>query len=680
METERRSLKRPRLFPIFFGKLIRRASESLKRFTVPTRFRLIRYPKISAFLSPDYRGAFFFTAVRREEMTAAWRAAFDRERETILQADRVLDHVFDLLGSGETKLGDEIDWSRDFKTGYSWPSHRPITGKEIACLDKNADIKVPWELSRFQHASLIGKAYWLTGDERYAEEFVSQVLDWIEKNPWGRGPNWACAMDVAIRAANWILGYHFFEASDRFNEDARRAVVRSLWQHGWFIERNLERGRVTGNHYIADLAGLLCLGVFFSGCERGRYWRDFALRELFSEMRRQVLDDGVDYEKSIGYHRLALELVTYSFVLARLNGLAIPPETEERWEKMVDFVAACVKPDGTAPQIGDSDDGIFYKLATPVGSGSPFLDHRYLLSLGALIFGRKDLAALSGGYTEEAFWALGHESKEGFERLQDGAAAVQDSAAFRTAGIYVMRAPGHCAIVDAGDNGMAGLGAHAHNDALSFELYAFDKSFIVDPGTYLYTAALEWRNRFRSTAYHNTVCVDGEEINPIVERWLFALPDAGEVIIHRWEVGDGELVFEAAHDAYRRLKKPVVHRRAIRFDKRTEVWTIDDRFEGKGVHLFESRLHFAPGIEPARVPGEKGRFETVCEGARLRIEARSENEFEAEIEDGWYSPSYGRRVPIRALKYSWRGDPPCRFVITLSNADHDAREARVGPA
>ena len=59
------------------------------------------------------------------------------------------------------------------------------------------DIKVPWELSRFQHFTILGQAYILSKEEKYAQEFVNQVTDWIEHNPVGFGVNWACPMDVA---------------------------------------------------------------------------------------------------------------------------------------------------------------------------------------------------------------------------------------------------------------------------------------------------------------------------------------------------------------------------------------------------------------------------------------------------------------------------------------------------
>ena len=65
------------------------------------------------------------------------------------------------------------------------------------------------------------------------------------------------------------------------------------------------------------------------------------------------------------------------------------------------------KPDGTAPQIGDNDDGGLHILG---GYGNwSRLDHRYLISVGAVLFERRDFKAAAGELLEEAFWLVGAE-------------------------------------------------------------------------------------------------------------------------------------------------------------------------------------------------------------------------------------------------------------------------------
>src|SRR6185295_6240597 len=191
------------------------------------------------------------------------------------------------------------------------------------------------------------------------------------------------------------------------------------------------------------------------------------------------------------------------------------PECWTRLERMCDFVAAYTKPNGLAPLVGDADDGRIQILGT-----QPTNDHRYLLSTAAVVFGRGDFKSAAGRCWEETSWLLGADASDRFARVPDGERRAPRSAAFPGGGFYVLRTPHAHVFVDCGEVGFGGRGGHGHNDILGFELYLNGFNVVTDCGAYLYTASREWRNRFRSTAFHNTVQVDGEELN------RFISPDA----------------------------------------------------------------------------------------------------------------------------------------------------------
>src|SRR3954453_14265489 len=134
---------------------------------------------------------------------AAWELALEDDRASLLaRADDVLAHRFDLLGSGPVDLGERIDWQLDFKSGRRWPL--PHISRVPIVFPDGSDIKVPWELSRFQHLPLLAAAWRLTGERRYLQEIGEQVDAFVLDNPVEFGACWACTMDVAIRAANWV--------------------------------------------------------------------------------------------------------------------------------------------------------------------------------------------------------------------------------------------------------------------------------------------------------------------------------------------------------------------------------------------------------------------------------------------------------------------------------------------
>ncbi|KAF5431205.1 Heparinase II/III N-terminus [Candidatus Methanophagaceae archaeon] len=221
-------------------------------------------------------------------------------------------------------------------------------------------------------------------------------------------------MDVAIRAVNWIWGYYFFSGSS-LTREFKIKMFKCLFLHGRHILNNLEFGLIRGNHYLSDIAGLVYLGIFFQESKEGKKWLEKGLSALKEEMKLQVNEDGVDFEGSISYHRLVTELFLSTTLLCLKNGITFPEGYMTHLEKMIEFVMYYTKPDGTAPQIGDNDDGRLHILSN-YGNWNR-LDHRYLLSVGAVMFERVDFKAAAGDFMEEAFWLVGAERLNSFETL-----------------------------------------------------------------------------------------------------------------------------------------------------------------------------------------------------------------------------------------------------------------------
>jgi len=525
--------------------------------------------------------------------------------------------------------------------------------------DNGSDIKVPWELSRFQHLPTLGKAYWLTGDEKYAEEFVSEINNWIESNPPQYGANWACTMDVAIRAVNWLWGLYFFEDSPQVTDDFLVDFLESLITHGRHIRGNLEKGwgGINGNHYLSDIVGLVYLGVLFTEFKEAKKWREFGVGELVKEMGKQVYADGVDYEGSISYHRLVTELFLSATLLCLKHGITFPEWYLRRLEMMMEFVGYYTKPDGTAPQIGDNDDGRL-QILSQYGNWNR-LDHRYLLAIGADLFNRPDLKQAAGEFPEEAFWLLGEGGLRRFNTLPEQKAALS-SKDFPDGGFYLMRKDNLYLIMDCVPTAPKTPSGHKHNSRLSFDLFAYDKSFIVDPGAYIYTADKEMRNLFRSTRYHNTVVVDGAEQNRFGAKELFWLGTDAAVKINKWEITEEYDYLNAEHSGYGRLKNPIIHRRQIYFDKIEGYWIIKDILDGSGEHQFDLYFHFAP----LKIEFDKELplvVKTKTKGANIAIIPLTVEGVSLEIKEGWVSYRYGAKVKAPIVKYSKKNYTPTIF-------------------
>lgn len=542
--------------------------------------------------------------------------------DLLARAERVRNHTFDLLGSGPTQLGRQIDWLTDFKTGRRWPMrHHSIV--PIAFGD-GSDIKVPWELSRAQHLPLLAAAHRLTGDQRHLDEIGAQLRSWQAQNPPEIGPNWVCTMDVAIRAANWIAtlamcaqGAH----RERWFEDA----IGALLQHGRFVVTHLEDGPVRGNHYLSNVVGLLPIAALFHAGKEGQAWSRFASEQLVAEMEHQVHTDGCAHEASIPYHRLVCELfVCGTQAVDALRPGILPDSYRERLGRMVRFVADYTRPDGLAPIVGDADDGRFLPLGD-YGTADARSHHHLFRQAGVPVRPATACAAYPEG------------------------------------GYFILRSQGLYALIRCGPTGLAGLGPHAHNDQLSFELAYGETPLVIDPGSYVYTADPAWRNRFRSTAFHSTLRIGGAEQNRLRHDVLFGLPDETRAECRSWEPDGRSPAFAGLHRGFAALDPPVQHERRVELHAGSRSVVVTDVVSGRGEH----ELQWTFPLAPSRVSVGDGWARAEFEGIALSIGCEG---LTFSVDEGWYSPSYGIRKPTPFLRARRRGRPGrdrARFVLQV---------------
>jgi len=328
-----------------------------------------------------------------------------------------------------------------------------------------------------------------------------------------------------------------------------------------------------------------------------------------------------------------------SYLLLERHGETVPAPQLERLARMIEFVAAYTKPNGLAPLIGDADDGRVQKLG-----GQALNDHRYLVSTGAVRFARADFKRAAGSFAEETFWLLGPDAGTSFDRLPD--AAAPSSIAFPQGGFFVLRSATTHAVIDCGEVGMRGRGGHGHNDILSFELFINGMNVVTDSGAYIYTASREWRNRFRSTAFHNVAQVEDEEINRFVGAdALWQLHDDARPLGVQWDSSGRGAYFGGSHNGYQRLLPPVFVRREMLMDTSGRV-VVRDWIDGDGTRRLTWRFHLDPAVTPEIVDdtvrfsdGVREAWMTFADGLGRTVR----------IEPAWVSPSYGVRQPSRVL-------------------------------
>ena len=612
----------------------------------------------------------FFAAFDDQEATInelrrRWPNA---EKDIVERADRVAEGRFDLLAFRNLSFGTPIDWHLEPIAGKRAPL---VHWSKLNYLDADlfGDKKIVWELNRHQYFVTLGQAYWLTGDERYAEVFVEHINSWMDQNPPKVGVNWASSLEVAFRSISWLWALYFFKNSPALKDETFLQICKFLYLNARHLETYLSTYFSPNTHLTGEALGLFYLGTLLPEFKESSRWRNKGLLILLEQLPRHVQQDGVYFEQSSYYHRYTTDFYLHLRLLLSANQQSIPPELDQKLTLLLDHLMYITRPDGTTPLFGDDDGGRLMTLSHPAPN-----DFRATLATGAAIFERSDYKFVSGGVTEDTLWLLGPAGAARLDLLPAVEPETQ-SVAFHEGGYYVMRdgwSPNaNYLLFDCGPHGTMNCG-HAHADALSFELAVNGSTLLVDPGTYTYTGSREMRNWFRSAFAHNTVTIN--DLSSSVPGGPFSWLTTARSECLWWITHERFDYVVGSHDGYNWFSEPATHTRSIMFLK-NNYWVLRDKVESLGFQRFKATFHLNSRVAPlhskdntVRIVSENGH------SATLQMAAFSANGAWT-WEDGWVSECYGEKkaAPVFAFTVLANGSEELVTFLLPEIAGHKPR-------
>jgi len=532
---------------------------------------------------------------------------------------------------------DGFPWHTDWRWGYTWePAYYKTYRFYLRDKGVPYDVKFPWELSRLSFLLPLAQMAVITHEPHWREQIASIVANWEEKNPVAYSVNWY-SMESAVRGINLVLVTQMLAADSDTLPEHLAPLLRQLTLHGEFLYRNIEFTDVRGNHYMANLVALLLLGYTLQRAYRPAVrWTIYAARRICPEIELQYCSDGVYFQKSTGYHRLVSELSLLSLIALEQAGHFVSEIARERIYKACEYTRFYTRPDGLAPNWGDNDS------ACVLGFDLKALrDHRSLLALAAAYFSDATLKLAAQQPSAAIPWLLGTQGVQQWDNLEPRDDDVSVARWFKAGGMVVSRTDKHYLFANFGDVGHNGRGSHAHNDTFSFVLSLCQKPLIVDAGSPVYTGDLATYSRYRSTSYHNTVRIDGQEMARLLGKPRI-LNEAAPANV-RFQAGPEYDFVQGEHRGYTRLTDPVLHRRALTFYKHEGRLICQDTFHCVGSHHVEQFLHFAPGIQvvlqedslQAQLAKHRIAFVRWSSGIRARVERAQVSENYGHMADSW---------------------------------------------
>lgn len=473
-----------------------------------------------------------------------------------------------------------------------------MLGRTIAMRDGRVDWSQPGPGA--EHQLLRMNLHYMEFLESADDDLMARlVVQWIDDNPAGRPGAWRDAWNsyaLSLRVVVWMQQLAL--RADRLEPGVVERMHGSLGAQLRFLAGNLETD-LGGNHLIKNIKALLWASAYFAGPQADR-WRKLGLDLLAVELPRQVLADGMHYERSPSYHAQVLaDLLECRHALGadRLGG-ALDAALDAAVDSMAEAITDLTHPDDGPALFND--------------------------------------AGLSMAYAPA-------ECLDVYERLRGRSPAPRPVFAFPDAGYFGLRSEQLYLVADCGRIAPDDLPAHGHGDVLSFELSCAGHRFIVDQGVFEYAAGTR-RQASRSTASHNTLSLDGVDQADFFG--AFRCGRRPNVTVRRFQHAAEGFVLEGSHDGFSHLPGRPIHVRC--FEASPRHITITDRIEGTTDRAARLAFLLHPEVE-VEIAGHMARLSRDAVEVEMIVDAPIEVEAAVWWPDMGYEEATTRlRVPLAA--------------------------------
>lgn len=571
------------------------------------------------------------------------------------RAQDFLDNGFPILGYGNVNMQSEINWHDDSFHGFSW-SPKYFNNIDFVATNEYCDVKVPWELSRFQYLLWLSEGYLLDpkNEHRYLEAFERIVEDWLRQNPAGFGVNWIVSMEVAIRGCNLALAASVFSRVMR--TELLQKVVVSLQEHRTFIHRFPEFSDVSGNHYLANLMGVAVLDSCLSGSSSAIAMKS---RDIFyKEADVQFESDGCQIERAPIYHRLCLDMVAIVFMF-ELRGEQVSGYGLEILQRGVTFANAVSSSKGLLPVFGDADSGhiLWFKEVS-----------RDFRGLSEIVRCANIGADFSSTIDSNTIWLMLISGRfslsvDTFKRKHNNQERV-----YNLSGYCATHDGSVDVVMRVGSQGLKGRASHDHDDALSIWVFLKGRDFIVERGCYSYTLCPVERSKDIGSLHHNLVQPVGENRSSS-NKGSIVQTAVGAQTASNWDVSDEESSVSIAA-----LMKKVTngdsqfdfYQRNVRCTAECDhTLTVEDRWAWRdGPQPAELRWHFPPDLCLEISPEEEHQVKVFLQSGEClsNIKFKCFSKFKIEKFSFDFSEVYGQKVKSTGLKLILDNHDECKFV------------------
>lgn len=351
---------------------------------------------------------------------------------------------------------------------------------------------------RFANAAAdLGLAYAITGEEKYARRGAEILLDYarlypalpLNRGPAGRGR----IMAQSLSECTWLL--RVMRAYDLLYNaltDEERAVIENEFIRPDTYDRFPYTFRIHNiqcwhNACYAAAGYLLGDDLLIEKSLEGQYG-------FYEQVKQGILDDGMWYERSLGYHNYTLSALTTHCEVARHNGLDL--YKDEKIKRMFLLPMRMSQPNLVPPSLSDQGYSTRRIGTDQIERALGWYGDREFAGVLAYLYaaGAKRTSRAALDYGEELPSEAPAPGVASANLTGTGAAILRDGAGDDARWVLLRY----------GEHG----GGHGHPDKLEIILYGLGRTLMPDLGNPGYGTALH-RGYYKTTPGHNTVTLGG---------------------------------------------------------------------------------------------------------------------------------------------------------------------------
>ena len=566
-------------------------------------------------------------------------------------------------------FGSPPDWRLNPETGDHWPdrhSSAAIIGADTRAL---GDIKLTWEIGRFQWVIDLIRAWLVDGDPAHVDVLFTWVESFRQHNPLLRGPHWSSEQEIAVRALMLLWARDVLRGTDVLTPRRLTTLHAVLWYHGRGLEKTLDRAEsgIRNNHLIHGALGLYALGLGMPWLPDSQPWCRRGRRLLLEAEQEQWTDDGGYVQPSHNYHRSAWHGMLWALGLAQVHGDAeLEAAIRRRIPASLALFMAQVDPaTGRLPNWGANDGAL-------IGVWTECEPEDFRPLLNALTHAvDRPLPFPPGPWDEELLWLHGPGALDA-DRSPIPPDEPEDHR-FWQQGLWIDRPTrSRFAVLRAGTI-RSRYGQQA--DQLHVDLFVDGVNLAPDAGSFNYNKRPEDHNWFRGTRSHNTVLVG--DVDQMVPHRTFKYLHWTHTA--SWEPAGHGLDYAriAAHDGYLRLPGAWLHTRMLA--RRGSTWCVVDRVAptepaapptAVALHWQLADLAHAWDEDTSTLSlempeGARDPRWNVVVGCTDPTFHTSTARASLEPVDGWHSRTYNHRDPALALSCAGTAAGPLWFVTLI---------------